>query len=60
MRWFSLDGIVKEIKKIRWPQKQDLVTNSVQVILFTVFFGLFFIACEFVVSLILKYLGVIG
>ncbi len=60
MSWFSLNGITKEIKKIRWPQKGDLLVNSVQVIIFTLFFGVFFIACEFVITLLLRLLGVIG
>lgn len=60
MNWFSISGITKEIKKIRWPQKQDLLENSVQVIIFTVFFGLFFVLCGFIVSLLLNVLGVIG
>ncbi len=60
MSWFSFSGITKEIKKIRWPQKNDLFSNSSQVIIFTLFFGLFFIACEFIISLLLRLLGVIG
>lgn len=58
-KWFSFNGITKEIKKIRWPKKEDLLTNSVQVILFTAFFGVFFVLCQFLVSLVLKLLGVI-
>ena len=60
MSWFSFSGIAKEIKKIRWPQKGDLATNSVQVIIFTLFFGIFFVCCEFIISMILNLLGVIG
>ena len=59
MKWFSLSGIVKEIKKIRWPKKNDLLTNSGQVVLFTAFFALFFYLCQFLVSLCLKLVGVI-
>ena len=58
-KWFSFNGITKEIKKIRWPKKEDLLTNSVQVILFNAFFGVFFVLCQFLVSLVLKALGVI-
>ena len=43
MNWFSIDGIVKEIKKIHWPSKKDLLESTVQVIAFTAFFILFFI-----------------
>ena len=60
MKWFSLDAIIKEIKKIRWPKKGDLFTNSVQVVVFTAFFGVFFYICQFLVSLCLRLMGVIG
>ena len=60
MKWFSPSQIVKEISKIRWPKKDDLLVNSVQVILFTAFFAIFFYGCQFVISLVLKLMGVIG
>ena len=59
MKWFNINAITKEISKIRWPQKNDLVTNSVQVIIFTAAFGAFFYLCQFLISLILKAMGVI-
>ena len=58
MKWFSLKGIFKEIGKIRWPKKDDLITNSVQVIIFTAFFAGFFFLCQFLVTLCLRALGI--
>jgi len=60
MSWFSPKAIVKEISKIRWPKKGDLLTNSVQVLVFVAFFGVFFYLCQFLVSLALRAMGVIG
>ena len=59
MKWFDLNAIFKEISKIRWPKKQDLLTNSVQVLVFTAFFGVFFAICIAAVSALLKVLGVL-
>ena len=59
MKWFNISAIFKEIGKIRWPKKEDLLTNSVQVLVFTAFFALFFFVCQFLVSLILKTIGVL-
>ena len=59
MKWFSPSAIFKEISKIRWPKKDDLLTSSVQVVIFTAFFGVFFYLCQFLVSLFLKLLGVL-
>lgn len=58
MKWFNLSAIFKEISKIRWPKKDDLLTNSVQVIIFTAFFALFFFICQLLVSVFLKAIGV--
>lgn len=58
MKWFSLSGISKEIKRIRWPKTADLTSNSAEVILFCVFFGAFFVVCEFVITFILRLIGV--
>lgn len=59
MKWFNPGAIFKEIGKIRWPRRQDLLTNSVQVVIFTAFFALFFYLCQFLVSLALRLIGVI-
>lgn len=59
MKWFNLSAIFKEISKIRWPKKEDLLTNSVQVIIFTGFFVLFFALCLVAISELLNVLGVL-
>lgn len=59
MKWFSPAAIFKEISKIRWPKKNDLLTNSVQVVVFTALFAVFFYLCQFLVSICLKLIGVI-
>ncbi len=59
MKWFSFSAIWKEISKIRWPKKEDLFVNSVQVIIFTGFFVIFFALCLTVISWMLRSLGVL-
>ncbi len=59
MKWFNLSAIYKEISKIRWPKKADLALNSVQVIIFTGFFVLFFALCLAAISALLRALGVL-
>ena len=60
MKWFSPSAIAKEISKIKWPKKGALLTNSVQVLIIVAFFALFFVACQFVLSLVLRLMGVIA
>ncbi len=57
MKWFSISGITKEAKRIRWPKTKDLFSDSTEVILFTVAFMAFFTLCEFLVANILKLSG---
>ena len=60
MKWFSPNAIAKEISKIKWPKKGELLTNSVQVLIIVAFFAVFFFACQFVLSLSLRLMGVIA
>ena len=59
MEWFNVSAIWKEISKIRWPKNIDLLTNSIQVIIFTGFFVIFFALCLAVISALLNSLGVL-
>ena len=59
MEWFSLDGIRQEIKKIRWPRRNEMTKDTYIVIAFILIFALYFILSDFIVSLLLRLLGVI-
>ena len=57
LKWFSISGIRKEIKRIRWPHGKDLFSSSLTVIVFTFLFGTFFLICELVASGFLTIIG---
>lgn len=57
MKWFSIEGIVEEIKKIRWPKKDELLKTFLEVCVFVLLFMVFFFASDLLVSFILKLLG---
>ncbi len=57
MKWFSLSAIFKEISKIRWPKKGDLLSNSIQVLICVGFFVIFFALCLVAISALLNGLG---
>ena len=57
MAMFSPKEVIKEIKKVVWPEKKSLLTNAVQVIIIVLFFALFFYLCQFVISLLLNLVG---
>ena len=56
MKWFSIKGIVAEVKKIKWPSIKDLGRNTGEVLVFTIAFAIFFVVCEFVVSTLLNFI----
>ena len=58
MKWFSLEGIRNEIRRIRWPSWNDLAENTGKVLLFLVLFALFFVLSELLISWLLSVLGV--
>ena len=37
-----LVGVKKEMKKVRWPNKKEMITYSIATIVFVLIFGIFF------------------
>jgi preprotein translocase SecE subunit len=58
LKWFSIEGIMTEVKRIRWPKKEDLVSKSLRVLFFCALFAAFFMLCEVGVAGILKLIGI--
>ncbi|MBQ4343544.1 MAG: preprotein translocase subunit SecE [Erysipelotrichaceae bacterium] len=58
LKWFSLSGISKEIKRIRWPKVKDITEHTGEVLLFVFAFGAFFIASDLIITGILKLIGI--
>lgn len=59
MKWFSINGIFTEIKRIRWPKAKDLARDSMTVVLFVALTALFFFLCQLVTSGFLKLIGIV-
>jgi preprotein translocase subunit SecE len=57
-KWFSIEGIMTEVKRIRWPKASDMVKDSLIVIIFTTAFGVFFVAAEAAVAFLLRLIGI--
>lgn len=53
-------GVVREIKRIRWPSKDDMIQNTATVVIFSAFFALFFSACYVIGEAVLSALGYFG
>lgn len=58
MKWFSINGIVTEAKRVRWPKGKDLFNNTLICVGFIAFLALFFFLCSLVSSGFLKAFGI--
>lgn len=58
LKWFSISGIMSEVKRIRWSSPADLLKNSTTVIGFMVVFAVFFVLCTLFNAAFLAFLGV--
>ena len=55
---FSWSGIKKEAKRVRWPKRKDVAEDTAEVLSFKAFFALYFVLCEFIVTGILRLIGI--
>lgn len=46
MKWFSIKGIVEEMKQVKWMTPKELAKASLTVILFSGAFVGFFVLCD--------------
>ena len=62
--WFSVSGIRKEAKRVRWPKWKSegnnpgILENTEQVLVFTGFFAGYFVLCDLVITYLLKIVGI--
>ena len=50
-------NVKKEMNKVRWPHKKEMVKFSIATIVIVCFFMLFFSASDAVISMIVKVFG---
>ncbi len=58
LKWFSISGILSEVKRIRWAKPMDLFKTSSSVIAFVACFALFFVLSTLFNAAFLSLLGV--
>lgn len=47
-----LVSVKKEMKKVRWPEKKEMIENSIATLACILIFGLFFISLDLVFSVV--------
>lgn len=58
MKWFSINGIIKETKRVRWPRPKALFKDSAIVVVFVIILGIFFYVCQAISSGFLSLIGI--
>lgn len=58
MSWFTIEGLKKELKRIRWPKPKQLGIDAFTVLFFTASFGVFFVLCDLFGSAFIKLVGI--
>ncbi len=48
---------IRELKKVRWPSRKELISYSKVVIFTVVFVTVFFVVTDFLISLLLQLIG---
>jgi len=51
------DSVKKEMNKVRWPNKKELMTYSIATLAFILIFALFFTGTDFILATIKTLLG---
>ena len=58
MKWYSPSAIAKEISRSKWSKKEEILTNSVKVRIIVALLAQLFVACQVVLSLVRRIMGV--
>lgn len=53
-------GVIRELKRVRWPSQKKMTENTATVVIFCAFFALFFSACYVIGEAVLSALGYFG
>lgn len=48
--WFK--SVIKEVSKVKWPSRKEMIKYSIATIIFIIFFSLFFYAIELLMAFI--------
>jgi preprotein translocase SecE subunit len=52
-----LVGVKSEMKKVRWPEKKEMIENSAATLTCIIVFGLFFTGLDLIISIVKTVIG---
>lgn len=57
MKWFSIEGIRTEIKRIRWPKGDEFKESITDTLAFSVAMGVFFVLSDTIIAVFIRFIG---
>ena len=57
LKWFSIQGIMTEVKRVRWPKQKELFKDTSTVVAVVTLFGIFFVLAQVVITLFITFVG---
>ena len=57
LKWFSISGIMTEVKRVRWPKQKELFKDTSTVVAVVTLFGIFFVLAQVVITLFITFVG---
>lgn len=58
LKWFSIEGILTEVKRVRWPKQKELFKDTSSVVALVTLFGIFFVLMQVVITYFITFVGV--
>jgi preprotein translocase subunit SecE len=58
LKWFSISGIMTEVKRVRWPKQKELFKDTTTVVAVVTMFGIFFVLAQVVITFFITAIGV--
>lgn len=58
LKWFSIEGILTEVKRVRWPKQKELFQDTSKVVALVTLFAVFFVLAQVVITFFVTFVGV--
>jgi len=58
LKWFSINGIMTEVKRVRWPKQKELLKDTNTVIAVVTLFGIYFVLAQVLITFFVTAIGV--
>jgi preprotein translocase subunit SecE len=58
LKWFSISGIMTEVKRVRWPKQKAFFKDTSTAVAVVTLFGVFFVLAQVLITFFVTAIGV--